>query len=295
MNALAGVIPALLTPFTAAGESVDLDLLDAHLTWLAERGVRTVSPLGTTGEGVSLSLAERRTVIERIAAHPARLAQVPGTGCNALPETIELSRFALAAGAAGVLVAPPSYYEVPDARGTTAYLRRLFAELPAEARVVVYHIPRNTGVPITDETIVELRREFGPVLAGIKDSGGDLDATRRRIVMHRGLAVLNGSDATALPALRAGAAGALTMLANVVPGELQAIARGDDAERRQARLVCVRELLSLVPRHAALKELLHRVAGLPRSAVRPPLVELDAEHAALIETVLSELKEEVHV
>ena len=300
MSALAGVIPALLTPFAAGGERVDLDLLDGHVAWLADRGVRTVSPLGSTGEGVSLSLEERKRVIERVAVHASRVAYVPGTGATALPETIELSRFAVERGAAAILVAPPSYYEVHDARGTTAYFVRLFAALPSEARVALYHIPRNTGVPVTDETVRALRERFGPMLAAIKDSGGDLDDTRRRIAAFPELAILNGSDATALAASQAGAAGVLTMLANVVPDELQAILRGQDAERRQARLARVRELVSSVPRHAALKELLHRVAGLPRSHVRPPLQELDAEHHAVIDTALSELragstKEGVHV
>lgn len=294
-SALAGVIPALLTPFTAGGERVDLGLLDEHVAWLGERGVTTVSPLGTTGEGVSLSLAERREVVERLAGHPSGVSLVPGTGCESLPETIELSRFALDLGAAAVLIAPPSYFEVFDPRGTTAYYERLLAALPAGARVVLYHIPRNTGVPIADETLRALRDCFGPGLAGMKDSGGDLDDTRRRIAAFPDLAVLNGSDATALPATRAGAAGVLTMLANVVPGELQAILRGEDSERRQERLARVRALVSSVPRHAALKELLHRVSGLPRSAVRPPLQELDPEHHRILDTALSELKEESHV
>ena len=295
MTAIGGVIPALLTPFTEGGESVDLDLLDQHVAWLAERGVATVSPLGSTGEGVSLSSAERRAVVERVAAHPSGVAQVPGTGATALPDVIELSRHALEHGAAAVLVAPPSYYELYDHRGATAYYERLFEALPDAARVVLYHIPRNTGVPIADETVRGLLDAFGPTLAGMKDSGGDLDDTRRRIAAFRELAILNGSDATAHAAVEAGAAGVLTMLANVLPGELQALLRGDDVARRQARLARVRDLVSSVPRQAALKELLHRVSGLPRSAVRPPQQELDPAHHAVIDQALSELEVEARV
>ena len=295
MRALEGTIPALLTPFTDGGADVDLELLDEHVAWLAERGVRTVSPLGSTGEGVSLSLEERKGVIERLAAHPSGVAIVPGTGCAALPETIELSRFAAEHGAAAILVTPPFYYAVHDHRGTTAYFERLFAALPSAARVVLYHIPRNTGVPIADETLRALAERFGSMLAGLKDSGGDFDETRRRLRDFPGLAILGGSDATALAAYRAGGRGVLTMLANVFPGELDRIARGDDAERRQAFLARVRDLVTALPRQAALKELLHRVAGLPRSAVRPPLQELDPEHLTALDSALDTLKEEAHV
>ena len=295
MNALEGTIPALLTPFTGGGEGVDLGLLDEHVSWLAERRVRTISPLGSTGEGLSLSLEERKRVIVRLARHASGVAVVPGTGATALPETIELSRFAVEHGAAAILVAPPSYYEVHDHRGTTTYFERVFAALAPEARVLLYHIPRTTGVPVEDETLRELRARFGPMLAGIKDSGGDMDATRRRLEDFPELAILNGSDATALAAYRAGGRGVLTMLANIYPEELDAIPRGDDAERRPAFLRRVREIVSVAPRQAALKELLHRVSGLPRSAVRPPLQELDAEHVATLDAALSELKEEAHV
>jgi len=287
---IGGVIPALLTPFAEGGGRVDLDALDEHVAWLADRGVTTVSPLGSTGEGVSLSTAERRAVVERVAAHPSGVAQIPGTGATALPETIALSLHALERGATAVLVAPPSYYELYDHRGATAYYERLIDVLPDGARVVLYHIPRNTGVPIADETLRALRGRFGEMLAGMKDSGGDVDDTRRRIAAFPELAILNGSDATAHAAVHAGAAGVLTMLANIVPDELHALLRGDDVERRQARLARVRDLVSSVPRQAALKELLHRVSGLPRSAVRPPQQELDPQHHAVIDQALSELE-----
>ena len=175
-----GTIPALLTPFSEGGAEVDFELLDEHVAWLAERGVRTISPLGTTGEGPSLSLAERKHVIERLAAHPAGMKLLPGPGCTALPETVELSRFAVEHGAAGVLVAPPWYYDATPA-GTARYFGALIEALPADARVFLYHIPVQTGVPIEDETMRALRDRYGPPVAGAKDSSGDLEHATRWI------------------------------------------------------------------------------------------------------------------
>ena len=139
-----GTIPALVTPFEDSGD-VDLGSLERHVDWLLERGVRAVSPLGTTGEGPSLSREERLRVIERLAP---RAALVAGTGCTSLPETIELSRAAVAAGVAALLIAPPAYYAADEA-GMGAYFLRVFDALPADARVVLYHIPQRTGVAIT--------------------------------------------------------------------------------------------------------------------------------------------------
>jgi len=285
-----GTIPALLTPLTAGGAEVDLEALEEHVAWLAERGARCVSPLGSTGEGPSLSLAERVRVLERLARHPARVALLAGTGCTSLPETIELSRRALELGVAGVLVAPPSYYAVTTA-GTTAYYARLLDALPRDGRVFVYHIPGLTDVPIEDETL----RELGPRIAGAKDSAGDPTHTARWVRDHPGLTILSGSDAAAAAHYAAGGRATITMLANVFPEELDRIREnpgGTEAGRAQEFLAAVRSLLGEFPRHAALKHLLHLVSGLPRSSVRPPLDELTPEQIHALETRFTTLRRE---
>jgi 4-hydroxy-tetrahydrodipicolinate synthase len=289
-----GTIPALLTPFTEGGAEVDFELMDEHVAWLAERGVRTLSPLGTTGEGPSLSLAERKAVIERLAAHPAGMRLLPGTGCTALPETIELSRFAVEHGAAGILVAPPWYYDATPV-GTARYFGALIEALPADARVFLYHIPAQTGVPIEDETMRELRDRYGTPVAGAKDSSGDLAHATRWVESFPELAILPGSDALASDAVRIGAAGTITLLANVFPDELDAIRAGDAVEGRQAFLTALRGLTQEYPRHAAMKHLLHVVSGLRRSAVRPPLDELTAGQVEELETRFDELRRNAHV
>lgn len=291
---IGGTIPALLTPFTDCGAEVDLDLLDEHVSWLHDRGVRCVSPMGTTGEGPSLSLEERKRILERLVAHPSGMALLAATGCTALPETIELSSFAHELGVAGLLVAPPSYYDVSPA-GTTAYFLSLFEALPETARVFLYHIPPQTGVPIEDETLDALAARYGGMLAGTKDSGGDVEHAVTWMRTFPDLAILNGSDATAARAYEAGGRGTITMLANVFPEELDGIRAGSEVERRQRFLTDARSLLGEFPRHAALKLLLHLVAGIPRSSVRPPLEELTEEQAERFATRFDDLRSKAHV
>ena len=289
-----GTIPALLTPFSNGGAVVDLDLLDDHVAWLAEHGVRCVAPMGTTGEGPSLALAERKLIIERLCAHPSGVAVLAGTGATSLPETIELSLFAVEQGAAGILVAPPSYYAATP-RGITGYYTSLFDALPDRARVFLYHIPSHTGVPIGDETLHALVERYGERLAGAKDSGGDPAHTAAWLATFTELTILPGSDAAVAAAYEAGARGTLTMLANVLPQELEEIRAGEGVEARQRFLTDVRALVGEVPRHAALKHLLSVVSGLPRSSVRPPLEDLDDAQIAYLETRFSDLRSEAHV
>jgi 4-hydroxy-tetrahydrodipicolinate synthase len=274
-----GVIPAVVTPFAPGGGEVDLDALDAHVRWLYERGIRCIAPLGTNGEGPSLSLRERCAVIERLAERPLTL--LPGTGATSLPETIELSRFALDHGVAGVMVAPPSYFSA-ERDGVVRYYAALLDALPATARVFLYHVPAYTGVPIALEDVAALRTNYGQRVAGVKDSGGSVEYSKALLGID-GLIVLSGSDGTVADAVRAGVHGVVSALANAVPELVIAVAEG---RAEQAQLSKLREATKAVPQRAALKALVAARAGLPRAAVRPPQAELEPHE---IDTLLEAL------
>jgi 4-hydroxy-tetrahydrodipicolinate synthase len=280
-----GVVPAILTPFRQG--AVDLGLLDEHLRWLTDRGIRCVNAMGTTGEGPSLSLVERRAIVERVASGPTDF--IAGTGCTNLPETIELSRFALAAGALAVLVVPPTFYGAQDLLG---WYDGLFDALPDDERVLLYHIPRFSH-SIPDDVIRELAARHGPMLAGIKDSSGDLEHSLAWLRAFPSLTVAAGDDSTALQFGAGGGRAVITATANVVPEEVLAALGGDAAA--QAYVAAVRALAMSVPREAALKLLLHVVSGIPRSEVRPPLAELTSEQERHVTEKFAELRSESHV
>jgi 4-hydroxy-tetrahydrodipicolinate synthase len=277
---VAGVLPAILTPFT--DREVDLDLLGEHIDWLHDWGIRCVNLMGTTGEGQSLSLEERERLIRFMSG--SKLDFIAGTGCTALPETIALSRYAVEHGARAVLVVPPSYFDPGD---LTGWFTALFEALPDHARVMLYHIPRLT-YPIADETIRVLLDRFGPMLDGMKDSSGDLEHALRWQAEFPGLTVANGNDAAAGPFFAAGGRAVITACSNVLPGELEALREGDESP--QAFVAGVRELVFGLPTHAALKLLLHVVSGIARSSVRPPLAELTREQERLVTTTFAELR-----
>lgn len=280
-----GVIPAVVTPFAPGGGEVDLDALDAHVTWLHARGVGCIAPLGTNGEGPSLSLRERQAVIERLAQHPCAVTLLPGTGATSLPETIELSRFALEHGVEGVLVAPPSYFGA-ERDGVVRYYAALLEALPAAAQVYLYNVPAYTRVPVEVADVVALREAYGPQVAGVKDSGGRVEHSAALLRAVPGLVVLSGSDGTVAAAFRAGVHGVVSALANVVPELVEAarmaVADGRWGNEEQARLSRLRDATKAVPQRAALKALVAEVTGLPRSAVRPPQAELEPDEVTTL-------------
>ncbi len=280
-----GIVPAILTPFRRG--KVDHGLLDEHLAWLATHGIGCVNAMGTTGEGASLSLAERKALVERVAAGP--LDFIAGTGCTSLPETIELSRHALAHGALAALIVPPTYYEPQD---LTGWYTAIFEALPDDGRIFLYHIPsRSYAVP--DETIDALRGRFGPMLAGIKDSSGDLEHALGWLRAYPDLTVAAGDDALAAGFFGTGGTAMITAVSNILPAELEAIRAGN--ARLQPYVTAVKELALRVPREAALKLLLHEVSGIARSEVRPPLAALDPDQERLVAETFAQLRSENNV
>ena len=81
---MAELFAASLTPFTSPTGSVDHEWIPLHLRWLETQGVDGVAPCGTTGEGPSLSVAERQAIIDTVLTHRGGLRVIPGTGCAAL-------------------------------------------------------------------------------------------------------------------------------------------------------------------------------------------------------------------
>ncbi len=285
MKQLSGVFAATVTPFDQESGAVDHGWILRHLDYLRAHGCDGVVPLGTNGEGPALSLAERKAVIETVLDHADGLGVIPGTGCANLPETSELTRFALNAGADGVLVIPAFYFKNVSAAGVLNYYRRLCdAAVQPGQRLFLYHFPAMSAVPIALSVVEGLLESHPDCVAGIKDSSGVLNSITGWGERFPGFQVFAGSDTLATDAYRAGLVGTITAAANIVPHLVQAVRQavlaGQDASEAQRRLNVVRGWQGRFPMRAATKFLVEQYAGLPPTAVRPPLVELSAEQRA---------------
>src|SRR5258708_21268474 len=138
MPAPSGVIVALLTPVDPAGR-VDRKSLERLVESVIARGVTGVSPLGSTGEGYSLDLEQRLTVVDAVAgAVPEGTPVIPGVFAHNRDQAAAATSAYAERGATAVLVAPPCYYPLSAAE-QEAYFSQLadVAELP----VVLYNIP----------------------------------------------------------------------------------------------------------------------------------------------------------
>lgn len=295
MHKLSGVFAANVTPF----DPVTLDLvpgwMSRHFEFLRANGCNGVVPMGTNGEGPSMSLDERKAVVDMAMEASQGLAVVPGAGCASLPDTAELTRHAFIAGADGVLVVPPFFFKNVTQAGVLEYYRRLCdAALEPGQALLLYHFPKMSAVPIGDEVVAGLEESHPGCVAGIKDSSGDLASVLHWNVLFPRLRVFAGSDTLASEAYKAGLAGTITAGGNVAPNLLQgirqAVLAGEDPAEIQAQLNRVRSWLEMSPSmHAATKFLLTLFAGLPEVSVRPPLVDLSETQRAELAAVAREV------
>ncbi|MBR0667775.1 dihydrodipicolinate synthase family protein [Roseomonas hellenica] len=288
-----GVYCASLTPLTA-DLAPDHARFVAHCRWLLDDGCDGIALLGTTGEANSFSTGERQDLLEAAIAGgiaPERL--LPGTGVTALTETVALTRHALSLGVTTVVMLPPFYYKGVSEDGLfAAYAEVVERVADARLRIVLYHIPQMSAVPITFPLIERLCARYPGVFTGIKDSAGDLSHMEALVERFPGLAVLAGADPLMLPLLRKGGAGCITATSNLVAADLAFVFRhvGDPAraaqvEAAQARIVAARNRASRFAQMASLKVLLAaRTGDEGWRRLRPPLLPLTEQEAgALLE------------
>src|SRR6202158_5710856 len=192
-----GVWCAVLTPFDSAGLP-DSARLARHVRRILAAGVDGIALFGPTGEGQSLSLKERREGLDALLAAGIAPSRIVGaTGCASLPETIALTRHAVQANCAGALVLPPFFFKAVADEGVFAsYARVIDGVGDAPLPLYLYHIPQISGVAISSSVIERLAIDYPEVLAGVKDSEGNLDHTRSLLSRFGNLAIFVG-DKTA--------------------------------------------------------------------------------------------------
>ena len=283
---LAGVYAATVTPLKPDA-SLDLDSVPALLEFFAGRGCHGVVLFGTTGEGPSFSPTEREMLMR--AACEARASMpgfrlLAGTGTPSLSESIELTKLAFDLGFEGVLAVPPYYFRKATDKGLFTWFSELIQKaVPANGYVLGYHFPDVAGIGFSMELLARLKDAFSTQFAGIKDSSHDAELARNLgEKFGSDLVVLTGTDSYLQLAMQNQAAGCITAPANLISPDLREIwnlmNEEKDSTQAQARVEKQRHVLEKYPPFPpTLKALLHRLHGLPRWSVKPPLESISEE------------------
>lgn len=284
-----GILPALVTPFTADGSEVEHAAIHTIVDRLLGAGVSGLFPCGSTGEFTSLTGEERRSVVESvIAAAAGRVPVVPHTGAMTTAEAVALSLHAEQAGAVAVMVVPP-FYEPLSFRDLTAH----FATIAAAVSVplMYYNLPSATGVTLTFDQLQELERTAR--VTSLKDTSGNA-VTGMELIQRgqEGPTLVNGMDSLTFSSLAAGARAAVWGLANFLPEQAVGLHRAlvvdrdlDRARGLWARIYPVCRFLESSSYSAAVKEACNLI-GLPAGPTRMPLLPLEDDARAELAELL---------
>ena len=280
---LRGALAAAVTPLRDGGSALDEDAFEPLVDFLAAGGVDGVFALGTTGEGILLSVGERRRAARLfVEASAGRLTVVDHCGAQTTAETVELSADAAQAGADAVAVIPPPYYAFDEDELLAHFEAAASACAPVPFFLYEFAARSGYAIPLA---VVERLRERAPNLAGLKVSDTPFERVEPYLV--EGLDVFVGSEPLYRRALERGAVGTVSGLATAFPELVAALVR-DPSPANGERVSALRDALAGVPFNAAMKLAVSR-RGVPvREDVRAPLRRLTGDERAELERRLPE-------
>jgi 4-hydroxy-tetrahydrodipicolinate synthase len=267
-----GAYTALVTPFTSTGK-VDEARLRDQLEYQVKGGIDGLVPVGTTGESPTLDFKEHIRVIEvTVEQVKGRVPVIAGVGANATSEAAELHKAAKSVGATALLSVNP-YYNKPSQEGLYRHFTTLAdaTDLP----IVLYNIPGRTGITMTAQTVARLNGHKN--IVAIKEATGLPDMTSE-IRAACDITILSGDDSLTLPLMSIGARGVISVVSNLLPGEVKRLTKfaldGNYAEALSVhqKLFPLVKSLFLDGNPVGIKYAM-QVAGLDSGAMRLPLVE----------------------
>ncbi|MBA2292004.1 MAG: dihydrodipicolinate synthase family protein [Gemmatimonadales bacterium] len=283
-----GVMPAITTPFTVDG-SVDHEFLSGHARRLIASGCTGLIPLGSLGEGATLTFDEKVAVLATcVASVGDRVPVIAGVASLSTDEATALARKAADVGCRGLMVLPPYVYQ-GDWRESRAHVTAVMSATPLSC--LLYNNPIAYGTDFLPEHVRLLAQQCTNLHA-VKESSGDI----RRITAIRSLlgdriSILVGLDDAIVEGVAAGAVGWVAGLVNALPDESVMLFEHARAGRmREARelyewfLPLLR--LDTVPKFVQLIKLAQEEAGLGSERVRAPRLQLDgAEREMALATI----------
>ncbi|MFZ5442990.1 MAG: 4-hydroxy-tetrahydrodipicolinate synthase [Myxococcota bacterium] len=287
---LQGSMTALATPFKDG--KLDEAAYEALVEYQITNGTSVLIPMGTTGEAVTMTAAERRRAIEVcLKANKGRVKVFAGAGSNSTAETIEGVKVARELGADGALVVTP-YYNKPTQAGLVEHYR-LVAKAHPGFPLMAYNVPGRTGVDLLPDTVKRLL-DVKEVVA-LKEATGNILRTLDvyELVGDR-MTLLSGDDFVVAPFIFSGGRGVVSVSSNVAPRKMAdlcaAALKGDieTARRIQLELQPLHRLLFCESNPIPVKMALHQM-GMFGTEIRPPLTPMTEGNAAKLKDELQKL------
>ena len=220
---LKGMIAATFTPMHEDG-SLHLEMIERYADYIAAIGVSGVFVCGTTGESLSLTVNERKLVLEKwIQYAKGRFRVIAHVGCNSQVEAMELARHAMESGAYAIGAMAPSFFKPQSVADLVAFFTPI-AKSAEDLPFYYYNMPSMTGVSLSvAEFLIEGKKNM-PNLVGVKYTHNNLMEMGECLTLCDGtFEVLHGYDEILISGLAFGAIAGVGSTYNYLPQVYQGI------------------------------------------------------------------------
>lgn len=266
-----GLGTALITPFME-DETIDFQSLSAMIEHQVNGGVDYLVIMGTTSEVPTITHEEQDQIIAYVVKQVAgRVPLVLGVGGNSTAAVVqrleELSERLLTDFAAILSVTP--YYNRPQQEGLYLHFSAVAEASPVP--VILYNVPKRTGVNLLPETTRRIYDAHPQKIMGIKEACGSIEQFTETVNLSNGdFAVISGDDDLAYEMMKAGGDGLISVASNAWPKEMKQIVAEKDAMMQQ-RLSHLIHLLFVEGNPSGIKTVLTEM-GLIKNVLRLPMV-----------------------
>ncbi|BDR59081.1 4-hydroxy-tetrahydrodipicolinate synthase [Xylocopilactobacillus apicola] len=271
----ADILTAIITPFTA-DDKIDYSGLQDLTEHLLKTGSRGFVIGGTTGEGATLTHAEKLELYEKFAEIvQGRVPVIAGTGSNNTAQTVSFTKEVSNIKGIDLALVVAPYYNKPDQRGIKAHFKAITDE--CDLPLMIYNIPGRTGITISNETIIELAQN--PLIKGVKQCTSLEDLAELIEKTPDDFLVYTGEDPQSLAAKSIGAKGVISVASHVYGEQMRkmydtlADGRADWAGAIQRDLILKMQGLFLYPSPSPVKAVLN-AQGFASGGCRLPIVDL---------------------
>jgi dihydrodipicolinate synthase/N-acetylneuraminate lyase len=274
-----GVMPALTTAFDE-NLKIDHGFVARHALWQIENGVSGLIALGSLGEGATLSLEEKISLIDTLVkAADGKVPLVAAISALSTDEAVDLAQAAQARGATGLMILPPYVYkgDWPEMKAHVAAVLKA-----TSLTAMLYNNPMAYGTDFIPEQIQELAAEYSNLVA-VKESSTDVRrVTAIRALVGDRLSIFVGVDDAIVEAIHAGALGWVAGLVNALPKESVELFRLTAAGRTTEAFELYQWFLPLlrmdtVPKFIQLIKQVQQELGVGSARVRAPRMEVRGE------------------
>lgn len=207
----------VITAFDADG-NLDIQANKNVYDHLINAGIDGLLIMGSTGEFYAMSTQQRKELIDLAVSHVNKRTQVLiGTGCMTIEDTIELSNYAINAGADGVIIVSPYYFSLTD-ESLEFYFGKIAEAV--KGNIYLYNFPDRTGHDLSPELTLNLLRKYNNIV-GYKDTVSLMGHTRKLIETIKSefpaFEIFSGFDENFVHNVFAGGSGCISALTNIYP------------------------------------------------------------------------------